>query len=63
MWATACRVLHQGGLGNQGVLDLHGGGALDQKVGVAVGRLGPLEVCQGSLELQQGTHLGNLTFI
>ena len=56
-------MLHLGGLGNQGILDLHGGGALDQQEGVAGGRLGPLEVCQGSLELQQGTHLGNLTFI
>ena len=35
VWATACRVLHQDGFGNQGVLDLHGGGALDQQVGVA----------------------------
>ena len=63
MWSTACRVLHLGGLGKQGVLDLHGGGALDQQVGVAGGRLGPLEVCQGSLGLQLGTHLGNSTFI
>ena len=63
MWATACRVLHQGGFGNQDVLDLHGGGALDQQVGVAVGRLGPLEVCQGSLGLQQGTRLEDSMFI
>ena len=57
MWSTACRVLHLGGLGKQGVLDLHGGGALDQQVGVSGGRLGPLEDCQGSLGLQRGTHL------
>ena len=63
MWAIACRVLHQGGFGNQDVLDLHGGGALDQQVGVAEGRLGPLEVCQGSLGLQLGTHLGNSAII
>ena len=63
MWATACRGLHLGGLGNQGILDLHGGGALDQQVGVAGGRLGPLEVCQGSLGLQQGIHLEDSAFI
>ena len=63
MWAIACGVLHQGGFGNQGVLDLQGGGALDQQVGVAGGRLGSLEVCQGSLGLQQGTHLEDSMFI